>query len=175
MQNKLRKLNFGSGSIQPEGWVNVDHDGEFQTPIRNIAQLEDNYFDIIVAHAVVQQFEWHDLVNQLKELRRVLKPNGVIRISLPDIVRGFHALARGDRAWFPNTDEKTSDEAFSAWITWYSTSRTLLTIGSLREKLIEAGFRHVRPVEFGKTDSAYTESVELDTRENEFFFMEAIK
>lgn len=171
----MRKLNFGCGSIQPKDWVNVDKDEEFST-WKHTKGFDQNIFDIIVAHAVVQQFEWHEMVDQLKELHRILKPGGVIRISLPNILRGFDFYNQQDRRFFPNGEEDLDDK-FSAWLTWYSTSKTLLTPKALAHKLMEAGFHDWRIVDFQQSGflDALSEILELDTRQGEFYFVEAIK
>ena len=176
----MRKLNFGCGSIQPEDWDNVDIDTEFfrgkdtDNIFGSTSNMEDNTYDIIVAHAVVQQFEWHNIVNELKELYRILKPGGIIRISLPDIERGFEEYKKGNIKFFPNGEEDINDR-FSARLTWYSTSKSLLTKGAIKLKLNKAGFQLIRRVDFKKTTSICPESVELDTREHEFYFIEATK
>ena len=41
-----------------------------------------------------------DLVPVLKELRRTLKPGGVLRLCLPDVDKGIHAYLNGDRSHF---------------------------------------------------------------------------
>lgn len=181
----MNKLNFGCGSIQPEGWYNVDQDPSFQqnkpgTPftLQSTEKFSDGFFDIIVAHAVIQQIEWHELVKQLKDLHRLLKAGGVLRISLPDIKEGFSRYKEGDLSWFPNGEENLADR-FSAWLTWYSTSKTLLTEGALINKLKEAGFSDVGICDFKKScvfnNEENPEIVTLDTRENEFFFVEATR
>jgi predicted SAM-dependent methyltransferase len=179
----MLKLNFGCGSIQPKGWWHVDKDYKtFQTlapeaPIihDSTSLMADNFFDIIVAHAVVQQFEWHETVKELKELYRILKPGGVIRISLPDIEAGFINFRESNIDWFPNGEEDLHDR-FCAWLTWYSTSKTLFTRKAIINKLAEAGFKYIFPVGFMETDRPeYLEAVELDTRDGEFYFIEAQK
>lgn len=175
----MNKLNWGCGSIQPQGWYNVDKDPAFQqykpgTPftLQSTDKFTTNFFDIIVAHASIQQIEWHRLVDELEELHRILKPNGVLRISLPDIDAGFRAYQKGDIDWFPNSEEDL-DNRFSAWLTWYSTSKNLMTYITLGDFLIKAGFRLVYKKNFKQTETPGAE--ELDTRENEFYFVEAIK
>jgi predicted SAM-dependent methyltransferase len=170
----MKKLNFGCGSIQPEGWINVDHDTQFNA-LPHLNNIEDGSLDIIVAHAVIQQIPLHSLVNVLTMLKRRLKVDGVLRISLPDIMQGVEAYHRNEKEWFPNGEEDI-DDRFSAWITWYSTSCTLLTSNALFHKLKEAGFSKINIVDFKKTkfDDKW-ESTELDTRENEFYFIEAMK
>lgn len=59
-------------------------------------------------------------------------------------------------------------------LTWYSTTRVLLTPPALANRLREAGFSTVELVDYRITnhDPAL---VELDTRDGECFFMDAIK
>lgn len=172
----MEKLNFGCGSIQPDGWINIDHDPEFNATA-DLESVEDDSVDIIVVHAALQQVPWHSLVDTLGILRNKLKPNGLLRISLPDIESGFVALQQGNIDWFPNGEENI-DDRFSAWLTWYSTSYTLLTPNALQAKLIEAGFESylIHETSFKETFfKDMQESTELDTREHEFYFMEARK
>lgn len=170
------KVNFGCGSIQPEGWVNIDHDTEFNT-WKDLRYIEDDSVDDMVAHAVIQQWAWEDMADKLGKLRSKLKVGGVLRISLPDIIRGFVAYQEFDHDWFPNGEDDI-DDRFSAWLTWYSTSVTLLTPRALRHKLVEAGFEDylINEVSFKETYfKDKQDSTELDTREGEFFFIEARK
>lgn len=173
----MKKLNFGCGSIQPKGWDNIDIEDFGQEFVGTIDLFAENTYDIIVAHASVQQFEWHDIVNQLKELHRILKPGGVIRISLPDIVRGFEFYQNGDSRFFPNSEEFL-DEKFSAWLTWYSTSKSLMTERALMMKLRDAGFSEWKSARFLQSEY-FTEPpiyiIQLDTRQGEFYFVEAKK
>lgn len=170
----MNKLNWGCGSIQPGDWTNVDVDLGFNTTFITTESMEKDYFDIIVAHCAIQMLEWHELVTELKELYRILKPGGVIRISLPDIERGFRALKNGEKEWFPNGEENIN-ERFCAWLTWYSTTKTLLTPVALYNKLSEAGFKSPVLTQFKLTASSMPEIIELDTRADECFFMEATK
>lgn len=177
----MKKLNFGCGSIQPEGWVNYDSDPQFNavippTGIRAAYMMPfvNEEFDIIVAHCCIQMTEWHDLPALFKELLRILKPGGVLRVSLPDIVSGFSAYIAGDIKWFPNSEEDLA-ERFSAWLTWYSTTKTLMTRTALAKKLTDAGFRDTAMVGFKQAFYTHKESTELDTRKGECYFLEAIK
>lgn len=175
----MKKLNWGCGSIQPKDWDNIDKDYNFyngtdQNFYSGTQDMADNTYDIIVAHASIQQIEWHDLVKELKELHRILKPKGVIRISLPDIEAAFANFQMGNKEWFPN-GENSIEDRFSAWLTWYSTSKILLTPYALDNKLREAGFHSSYKAEFKVTRIADIEITKLDTRENEFYFVEATK
>lgn len=175
----MKKLNWGCGSIQPKDWDNVDKDYNFyngtdQNFYSGTQDMADNTYDIIVAHCSVQMIEWHELITTLHQLLRVLKPGGTLRISLPDIKQGFREYAKGNKMWFPNSEENI-DDRFSAWLTWYSTSKTLLTSEALIQKLKAAGFYGAYYCGFKQTACDNKEIVELDTRENECYFVEATK
>ena len=177
----MKKLNFGCGSIQPKDWDNVDADVSFAPAVdpgnyySSTEDLPDNSYDIIVAHASIQQIPWHELVTVLRDLHRLLAAGGVLRISLPDINKGFEAYQKDDISFFPNGEGKI-DDRFSAWLTWYSTSKTLLTQQALLNKLVEAGFSRVVPSSYRMSAGQYPhDTCALDTRENEFFFVEAFK
>ena len=60
-------------------------------------------------------------------------------------------------------------------LVWFGYSRTLFVSGFIEELLSKAGFRDVHHVRFGETQSAYSEIVTLDNRQNESLFVEAVK
>jgi len=53
--------------------------------------------------------------------------------------------------------------------------RTPFTFDCLQEFLSRAGFRDIRRCAFGQTVSTYANIVELDNRERETLFVEAVK
>jgi predicted SAM-dependent methyltransferase len=168
----MRRLNFGCGSIQPADWENVDREDFGQPHLGSTSLFDDNTFDIIVAHCSLQLTEYDDVAAVLGDLHSILKTGGVLRVSLPNITAGFSAFERGDIDWFPNS-EPNLDDRFSNWLTWYSTTRSLWTVNAIIHRLYEAGFVKVELCEFGRSGVAGAE--QLDTREGECFFVEALK
>ena len=167
-------INFGCGSIQPSDWINIDLDPEFNTEHKDLKLIPDNSCDIIVCHAIICCVKYHDIEKVLLEFYRVLKPGGVVRISLPDIVSGFDAYKNNNINFFPNSEDDL-DKRFSAWLTWYSQSASLLTDKALQYKLQDSGFSSVSKTEFKQTAYSNEKIYELDTREYEFYFVEAVK
>lgn len=176
----MKKCNFGCGSIQPDDWVNVDQDISFYDPEKkrtifySIDGFGDNVFDIAVAHCAIQTNEWKLLPALFRQLYKLLTSGGVIRISLPDINKGFEAYKEGNVNFFPNSEEDIHIR-FCAWLTWYSTTKTLLTQQALYKLLKEAGFSEVIETRFKLTSLSTHEITELDTREGECYFIEARK
>jgi ubiquinone/menaquinone biosynthesis C-methylase UbiE len=167
-------INFGCGSVQPSDWINIDLDPEFRTEYKDLSLIPDNSCDTLVCHAIICCVKYHDIEKMLSEFYRVLRPTGVVRISLPDIVSGFDAYKNNNINFFPNSEDDL-DKRFSAWLTWYSQSVSLLTNKALQYKLQAVKFSNVSETKFKQTVYSNEKIYELDTRENEFYFMEAIK
>ena len=167
-------INFGCGSIQPVDWINIDIDPEYKTGHKNLHLIPDNSCDILVSHATICVIPYHEIKAVLLEFNRVLKPGGVVRISLPDIVSGFDAYKNNNINFFPNSEDNL-DRCFSAWLTWYSTSVSLLTHKALEYKLHDSGFKNITKVNYKESALSNNKIYELDTRKHEFYFMEAMK
>lgn len=99
----MKYLNLGCGAVRPsEPWINLDTlysvlperskerenldrepnyvDHDISTPL----PFEDNQFETIVASHVLEHLDTLTGQRFLKECRRVLKPEGVVVISVPD-------------------------------------------------------------------------------------------
>ncbi|OUL26023.1 methyltransferase type 11 [Nostoc sp. RF31YmG] len=108
----MLKLNLGCGSHTPNGWTNVDYAlgawlaklPVFSTINKIFKIINLDWPDQIVIHDLRKKFPWadnsvdvvyssHTLEHLsrtdgqafLKECHRVLKPNGIIRIVVPDL------------------------------------------------------------------------------------------
>jgi predicted SAM-dependent methyltransferase len=85
----LRKLHIG-GKTRTEGWeilnANPDPCVDHVCNANNLAQFDDNTFQVIYASHVVEHFDYTgELQNTLKEWHRVLMPGGSLYISVPDL------------------------------------------------------------------------------------------
>lgn len=176
----IQRLNFGSGYQFPDNWTNLDklpYGQEYVTDILAGLPFTDGHFSYIVAHHVLQMFMYQDLKTVFDELYRVASPRGVIRISVPDIIKAFHAYEAGNAKALviPDEVEHSLDAKFSAYLTWYGTNPTAFTFPYLRELLLRAGWAKVLLVEAGVTASVYEGIVDLDSRPDESIYVEAFK
>ena len=177
----VRRLNWGCGASGEPGWINSDvKEGpgiDIACDIRNGLPLDSDSIDYAVSIHALPELTYPDLVPALTELRRVLKPSGVLRLSLPDLLKGVDAYRRGDRSYFlvPDEDALTLGGKLAVQLAWYGYSRSLFTPDFAEELLLKAGFRTVVHVSFGETSSLFSGIVELDNREAESLFVEATK
>jgi predicted SAM-dependent methyltransferase len=177
----VRRLNWGSGEHPEPGWINSDiKDGpgiDISCDIRHGLPLEDASLDYIASQHALPEIPLTDLVGVFRELRRVLKPGGILRLGLPDLDKGIKAYIEGDRDYFliPDEDASTIGGKFVTQLLWYGWSRTLFTHDFTDELLKEAGFGEIHACSFHETKSRFPEIVNLDSRERESFFVEATK
>jgi SAM-dependent methyltransferase len=177
----IRRLNWGCGDDPPAGWVNsdlVDASGvDITCDIREGLPVDDDWFDYVVSIHALPMIRYPDLVPVLTELRRVLKPGGVLRLGLPDVEKGIQALLRGDREYFlvPDDEVRSMGGKFVVHMLWYGWSVTMFTADFIEELLMKAGFRSVAHCRYRESSCRLPGIVELDDREAESLFVEAVE
>jgi SAM-dependent methyltransferase len=180
-EGAVTRLNWGCGQHPEPGWVNSDlKEGpgiDISCDIRGGIPLDDGSFDYIVSIHALPMISYPDLVPVLQELRRLLKPGGVLRLSLPDVRRGIRAFLDGDREYFmvPDEDVRSLGGKFVVHMLWYGYSVTMFTDDFIEELLEKARFSRVTHCRFRRTASRWPDIVDLDNRENESLFVEAVK
>jgi predicted SAM-dependent methyltransferase len=86
------KLHLGCGSKHIEGFVHIDimqHEHVDYVAKVDDLPFDDNSADLIYASHVLEHFGRNEFQAVLKEWYRVLKPNGILRVAVPD----FQAVA----------------------------------------------------------------------------------
>jgi SAM-dependent methyltransferase len=177
----VKRLNVGCGPCVEPGWLNADRleaEGiDFPCDIRAGLPVESDSFDYIVGMHMLQDVPYPDVLPVLRELRRVLKPYGILRLGLPDLDKAMEAYLRGDHAYFYVRDDDAENigSKLVTQLVWYGSVRTPFTYDFIEEWLRKAGFRDVNRCAFEQTYSVYPAIVQLDNRERESFFVEAGK
>ena len=181
MGQQIRRLQWGCGGSAAPGWTNSDIKVgpgiDIACDIKQGLPLEDDSIDYTVSIHALPEIHLNDQLTVLRELRRVLKPGGVLRLALPDLLKGIKAFERNDRDYFlvPDHDAQSMGAKLITQLVWYGYIRTLFVPEFIEELLIKAGFRQVMHCQYKQTSSLFAEIVELDNRENESLFVEAIK
>jgi len=177
----LRRLNWGCGPCVVPGWINSDRlsvEGiDLRCDIRTGLALESDSIDYIAAIHALQDLGYGHVIPALRELRRVLKSGGVLRLGLPDLDKAIRAYLDRDEAYFyvPQEDATSMGAKLVTQITWYGSVRTPFTFDFIAEWLQKAGFRFVTRCVYKQTASDYRDIVELDNRDRESLFVEAVK
>jgi predicted SAM-dependent methyltransferase len=87
----MKYLNLGCGDYfsKEREWVNLDFVSSYEGVIaHNLLQgipFEDDSFDLVYHSHVLEHFSKEDGETLISECFRVLKPNGVLRIAIPDL------------------------------------------------------------------------------------------
>jgi len=175
------RLNWGCGGHTAPGWLNVDIKSgsgiDLTCDIRQGLPLESASTDYAISIHALQELAYPDVVPALTEIRRVLKPGGVLRLALPDLRRGIRAYVLGHDDYFhvDDAEVKSRDGRFIVHMLWHGYSRMLFTADFTEELLLQAGFVDVVECQYRVTLSPFPEIVDLDNRERESFFIEAKK
>lgn len=176
------RLNFGCGSVQPDGWFNldrVDHGQAYLADVLEGLPFPDDTFEYVVANHSLSDLDHHELVPALTELRRVIRHGGFLRILVPDLLGAFAAYQRNDTAWFPLGDDLPSvDERLCTFIGWFGTAKSQWTFHYAAVLLRAAGYGtatqacHGQPSWLSPPES---EIATLDDRELQALIVEARK
>ena len=89
LNNKISKLHIGSGKNYKLGWLNCDispfSTNVIYTDVTKKFPFKDNSLDYIYSEHMIEHISYKDGLLMLKECYRILKPNGIIRITTPDL------------------------------------------------------------------------------------------
>ncbi len=89
------KLNLGCGVFYKPGYVNIDlSEKDVADEVQNVAELkyESNTVDVIEASHIIEHFDIIHLPYILAEWFRVLKPDGVLCIETPNLLKSIVKL-----------------------------------------------------------------------------------
>lgn len=164
----LVKLNIGCfQNMYHYGWINIDildlrkfaRDNGYifkQLDVREGLPYPDSSVDIILASHFLEHLTREEGLEFLKECRRVLKPNGIIRIAVPDAKLLAEKYLKGEIMEYRHVNigvEKAKDEAEALYHLLLAGHKTIYDFPSLKRILEEAGFKDVKQMPFNKSQS----------------------
>lgn len=177
----VERLNWACGPVVAPGWLNSDqrtYSGAGYP--QDIGRIQDGlpwgtgFFDYVVSHHGLMMLTEDELVPALEELRRVTKPGGWLRLSVPDIPSAINAWRSGYLEWFP-LDAPDIDTALCRYLTQGGATRSVFTEFRLSRLLTAAGWKGALEIGYLDTCSGDPGITELDSRPNESIYMEARK
>jgi predicted SAM-dependent methyltransferase len=161
----MDKLHLGCGTMAIPGWINIDIDSPVADVVLDLTRglpFPDNSISCIFAEHVIEHFDYGQTQALLAECRRVLAPDGVIRLSTPDLtwlaVTYLSALTtEWGQLWQPNSPCHLINEGMRAW-----GHKFLFDRPQLHESFLRAGFNSTLDCHWHQ--SSEPELRELETR-----------
>jgi predicted SAM-dependent methyltransferase len=178
---EVQRLNWGCGTDPEPGWINSDIKEapgiDLSCDILAGLPIADDSIDYAVSIHALPELAYPNIVPALSELRRVLKPGGVLRLALPDLLKSIQAYELGHDEYFQVDPEEVQSRGgrFIVHMLWYGYSRTLFTPDFAEELLQLSGFIEIRHCQYRETTSRFASIIDLDNRAEESFYLEAKK
>ena len=146
------KLHLGCGKRNIPGFVHIDavdypHVDHVST-IDNMSFIPDSSVDLIYNCHVLEHFKRKDVERVLREWCRVLKPGGVLRISVPDFAKLCEVYQRGGKL------DLVIGALFGRQDYLYNIHYNVFDFDSLSDVLQRSGFTNVRIYDWTKTEHA---------------------
>jgi len=167
------RLNLGCGFAPLPGWINVDLAGasaDFAWDLGLGLPFADNTVEAVVHEHLLEHLPLDAGMALHRESLRVLKPNGVLRVAVPDAgaLLGSYA-GSGDARWV--NSHPTPMLAVNAM--FYGWGHRFMYDADLLIRLLRlAGFRGVERRQFG--ESRITPCPDTNARRAESLYVEAV-
>ena len=151
------KLCLGSGDAPLEGWFNVDLGGrpDAKLDLRCRLPFADNSCSHIYSEHLIEHLDFDEGMALLRECRRVLRPDGVLRIATPDLdalIEAYGGDWRGQdwvqwpcHSWI-DSRARMLNTAFYSW-----GHRYLFGGEELEARLTQLGFDRCERCEIGES------------------------
>lgn len=179
------KLNVGCGTDYKNGWINIDNNSDnnidkldLNWDLRNALPFEEDSADFIFNEHFIEHLTIEEAKNIIKDLMRVLKPGGVMRIAMPDlesvvdhylnvplnkdpVIKDFHLEFVETRAEWINMSFR-----------WWG-HKWLYDWEELQRRLSEAGYSKVKRCKL--RESKHRELRNLEIRDGSLLIAEVVK
>jgi len=98
------KLNLGCNSRILKGYTNIDFGDypgvDIKTDVSKLGMIKDETVDVIRASHILEHFRYNDTKRVLDEWHRVLKPGGLLYLSVPSWERAVEIYMKaGLQEW----------------------------------------------------------------------------
>ena len=147
------KLHLGCGKRHIPGFVHIDavdypHVDHVAT-IDNLSFIQDASVDLIYNCHVLEHFKRRDVRRVLQEWHRVLKPGGILRISVPDFAKLCEVYQKYGQL------DLVIGALFGRQDYLYNIHYNVFDFPTLKRELESAGFADVRRYDWRETEHAH--------------------
>ena len=167
------KIHLACGTNLIEGWANIDlyaNQGVLGWDLTKKLPIEPETISYVFNEHFIEHIPKADAVFMLRECSRVLKKDGILRLSTPDLSILLECYGNQNlrywepMGWLPSSACDLVNEGLSLWGHCYVYDRD-----ELRQVLLESGFAEVDFV--GWRESKYPNLQKIESRP---FFQELI-
>lgn len=175
--NSAIKLNIGSFTVMHKNdWINLDildlnqyaNQNNFifrQADCSNNIPYQDNNVDLITVSHFIEHLDKYQGKQFLREVLRVLKPGGLIRLTIPDanIICQDYLSGNISRHASHNEGVKNSEnDTESLFHLLIAGHKTIYDFNSLSKLLKDTGFVDIEKMEYQKSKSKIIEKENID-------------
>jgi len=93
------KLHLGCGEKRIEGFINIDilqhKNVDVIDDVSKLKSIENESVDLIYACHVLEHFKRNEYMEVLKRWLELLRPEGILRLSVPDLEKVAHLYVEG--------------------------------------------------------------------------------
>ena len=130
--------------------------------------LNDNIADYVYSSHFIEHLSKKDASHLIKEMYRILKPGGVLRISVPDLEYAISLYKMGEKDKMLSSYFFVEDDN-----SHYARHKFMYDYDMLADALVKVGFKDIRRARF---KGGLTPDLEiLDNRSDESLFIEAVR
>ncbi|MCX5786586.1 MAG: methyltransferase domain-containing protein [Elusimicrobia bacterium] len=189
------KLHLGCGSKVVPGWLNADKfksNADIYLNLNARLPFRDNAFTAVYSEHTLEHIPTDHVPHLLAECRRVLKPGGILRLTVPDL--GIYAAkyVAGERAFFEPIIRKYAENMkknrkkywlvrtpggvfMSRVVQRFYHHRWMYDFETLSGCLAEIGFSKVLKQSCGKSLRPDVGAMDGEHRSFETLYVEAVK
>lgn len=146
------KLHLGCGKRHLPGFVHIDAVDyphvDHVASIDNLSFIPDDSVDLIYNCHVLEHFKRRDVVRVLSEWHRVLKPGGILRVSVPDFAQLCAVYQHEKRI------DLVIGALFGRQDYLYNIHYNVFDFESLAQSLTQVGFADIRRYDWRGTEHA---------------------
>ncbi len=146
------KLHLGCGNTHIPGFLNMDikktHATDIEGDIRFLTGFDNNSVDLIFASNVIEHFGKLELSGLFNRWYDVLKPEGILRLSTPDLEAVFK--------YYEQTKDLVGcyDTLYGGQANEFSFHKWGWDFETLRKNLETVGFKNIHRYDRSKTEHA---------------------
>lgn len=167
------KLNLGCGTDYKNGWINIDNNSDdniekldINQDLRQPLPFENDSVDFIFNEHFIEHLTVEEGVAAVKEMMRILKPGGVIRMATPDLEITVDKYLNLPIEKDPTVKNfgldfiKTKAERINITFRWWG-HKWLYDWEELERRLKEAGCNNLKRCELRKSDHPELRNLEI--------------